>query len=65
MCNFGIHLYTFVPLSQLEKGRVYGKTGTMEEPKQVELWLVEILMSTLYGMQILDDYITQPKPQET
>ena len=37
--------------------------GCMEKPEQVEIWLVEILMNTLYRVQILDDYITQPKPQ--
>ena len=46
------------------KCRVYEKAETSEQSEQAEIWLVEILMSTLYCVQILDDYITQPKPKK-
>ena len=35
-----------------------------EQPERAEISLVLILMSTLYCVQILDDCITQPKPQK-
>ena len=45
--------------------QVKQKNGCMEKPEQEEIWLVEILISKFYHVEIIDDYITQPKPQKT